>query len=283
MILIGALSVLLLALAVLALWRLGDQRADRAAMARLVALQPVAPPEFSPDMVADLPEPARRYFAFAIAPGTPLWTVAQIDMTGRFALGDKAEPNYIDMTAAQVLAAPQGFVWRMSGARGAMRVAGSDSGLWTRFWAMGVLPVARAGADDNLRRSAFGRMAAEAVFWTPAALLPGPDVTWQAVDAHTARVTLRRGDLEQAVDLTVDDDGRPQQVVFARWTNANPDRAWREQPFGGTLDGFRDFGGYRLPTHVEAGNQFGTDGYFPFFIAQVTDIRFPAPADMAGP
>jgi hypothetical protein len=34
-------------------------------------------------------------------------------------------------------------------------------------------------------------------------------------------------------------------------------------------------GGYRLPFRVEAGNMFGTADYFPFFLADVTEIRFP--------
>src|SRR6056297_3336784 len=38
---------------------------------------------------------------------------------------------------------------------------------------------------------------------------------------------------------------------------------------GGYLSAFRKFAGYRLPSHVEAGNHFGTDEYFPFFVADV--------------
>ena len=49
------------------------------------------------------------------------------------------------------------------------------------------------------------------------------------------------------------------------------------QPFGGYLSEFREFDGFTLPTHVEAGNMFETDAYFPFFIVDITDIRFPQP------
>jgi hypothetical protein len=272
------LVILVLVLAILAalwLWRQADHRADRAEWARLAALQPKNPAAFDPAMVAGLPEPVRRFFAFAIQPGTPLFTVAELDMTGRFSLGTKEAPNYLPMTARQILAAPEGFVWIMSGAKGFMRVSGSDTGTWTRFWLYGLGPVARAGATADHARSAFGRYVGEAVFWTPAALLPGPNVRWEAVDENTARVIVTRDGLEQPVELTVDAEGRPLRIVFPRWTNANPDKVFRLQPFGGTLSEFRDFGGYRLPTHVEAGNFFGTDDWFPFFIADITDIRFP--------
>ncbi len=231
-------------------------------------------------MVANLPDPARRYFSFTITPGTPLYAVAEIEMTGRFSLGTKESPNYMAMRAHQVLAAPEGFVWSMSARNGLMRISGSDAAAdgvsWTRFWLMGLVPVARISGTVDHRRSAFGRYVAEAVFWTPAALLPRPGVVWEDLDENTARVTVTHDGMQQSVDVTVDTDGRPVTVVFSRWSDANPEKTFKIQPFGGILSEFRDFDGFRLPTHVEAGNQFGTDAYFPFFIADVTEITFPS-------
>ncbi len=256
-------------------WRMLDHRADRTEIARLIDLQPSSPARFSADMVADLPEPAQRYFRFAIAEGTPLYTVARIEMGGQFSLGTKDAPNYMNMTATQVLAPPEGFVWKMSGGAGLMRMSGSDSGRWTRFWLAGLVSVARFGGDPDHTRSAYGRYVAEAMIWAPAALLPGPSVTWEPLDESAARVVIRHGDLEQAVDLTVDVEGRPVEIVFQRWSNANPEGVHRLQPFGAFLSDFRDVAGFRMPFHVEAGNLFGTDAYFPFFLADVTEISFP--------
>lgn len=261
----------------LLVWRQLDHRADRAEANRLLALQPADPALFSLDMVAELPEPAQRYFGFAIAEGTPLYTVARIAMQGRFSLGSKQAPNYLDMTATQVLAAPHGFVWSMAGGAGLGAVSGSDTGRWTRFWLAGLAPVARAGGNADHARSAFGRYVGEAAFWTPAAILPGPNVTWEGVGPDTARYTMTHRGLSQTVDVTVDATGRPVSVEFPRWTNANPEGIHRIQPFGGVLSDFREVEGFRVPFHVEAGNWFGTDAYFPFFIADLTDLRFPKP------
>jgi hypothetical protein len=273
----GIALVLLLGLPGLALLLALDRRADDAEWNRLAALQPAAPERFAPDMVADLPEPARRYFAYTILPGTPLLTVAEIEMTGRFSLGSKDAPAWQPMAARQILATPEGFVWSMR-TTGGMPLSGSDTGAWTRFRVFWLIPVARLGGDPDHTRSAFGRYVAEAVFWTPAALLPGPGVTWEPLDQTTARVIVRHGDLEQAVDVTVDAGGRPAKVSFLRWSNANPDKVHRLQPFGGVMSDFREVQGYRLPFRVEAGNMFGTDDYFPFFLADVTEIRFPGAA-----
>jgi hypothetical protein len=256
-------------------WRMLDHQADRAEMGRLIALQPSTPALFSSALVADLPEPAQRYFNFTISEGAPLYTVSQIEMTGQFSLGTQDTPNYMDMTATQILAPPEGFVWKMSGGAGLMRMSGSDTGGWTRFWFAGLAPVARFGGDPDHTRSAYGRFTAEAMIWAPAAILPSPSVEWQPLGEDTARVIIRRGDLEQAVDVTVDADGRPVEIVFQRWSNANPEGVHRLQPFGAIVSDFREVEGYRLPFRVEAGNMFGTDEYFPFFLADVTEISFP--------
>lgn len=272
--LVGLALVLGLTVVALAVIRVFDQRADRAEWNRLAALQPREPIRFEPAMVADLPEPARRYFMFAIAQGTPLWRVAEIDMTGQFSLGSKDNPAFQPMEARQILAVPDGFVWAMR-TRGGMPVSGSDSGSWTRFRVLGLIPVARLGGDPDHTRSAFGRYVGEATIWSPGALLPGPGISWEGVDDDTARVMVRHGDLIQSVDVTVDAAGRPGAVSFQRWSNANPDKVHRLQPFGATMSDFREVGGYRLPFRVEAGNMYGTEAYFPFFMANVSDIRFP--------
>lgn len=272
--LVGVLLALLLGLLALVLLVVLDRRADRAEWNRLASLQPPDPARFAPEMVADLPEPARRYFTYAITPGTPLLPVAEIDMTGQFSLGTKDDPRYQPMEARQILAAPEGFVWAMR-TLGGMPVSGSDSGYWTRFRILWLVPVARLGGNADHTRSAFGRCTGEAVIWSPAALLPGPGIAWQGVDENTARVSVCHGNLTQAIDVTVDAEGKPVVASFQRWSNANPAKVHRLQPFGAAMSDFREVGGYRLPHHVEAGNLFGTAEYFPFFLADATEIRFP--------
>ena len=267
------LAILVLLLGTLLILRLLDWHADHAEWKRLSSLQPANPVQYDSSMVADLPEPARRFFNFAIAPGTSLYTVAEIEMGGQFSLGTQEEPNYQNMRARQILAAPHGFVWCLN-LPGIISVSGSDSGRWTRFRILGLLPVARIGGDSDHTRSAYGRYAAEAVFWTPAALLPRAGVSWEEVDKHTARVTITHGNLSQAVDVTVNAEGQPVKVFFMRWSNANPEKSYRLQPFGGILSDFRIVQGFKLPFRIEAGNMFGTNEYFPFFKAEVKVIRF---------
>jgi len=188
---------------------------------------------FSPTMVENLPGPARRYFEYTMSPGTPLKRVSEIKMGGRLGLG----PN------------------------------------WSLFWLMHSIPLGRAGGlssrREDHRRAAFGRLVAEAVFWSPASLLPSETVSWEAIDTNAARATVRSGGLVQTVDIFLNKDGQPVRVIIPRWSDANPDNIYQLQPFGGYLSVFKEFEGYRLPTHVEGGNFIGTDRYFPFYIADV--------------
>jgi hypothetical protein len=208
-----------------------------------------------------------------------LRTVAEIEMSGELSMGTRYKPNDQPMRARQIIAAPDGFVWEATIGTGIARVQGTDAfgngTSWSRFRLCGLVPVARAGGGMDHRRSAFGRLIGEGLFWTPAAFLPSDTVTWQAVDDDTASVTVRTGDFEQTARLTVGEDGRPLRLVFSRWSNENPEKRYRLQPFGGELSEFETFNGFRLPTRVIGGNHFGTDLYHPFFKAKVTRMTFP--------
>ncbi|MBO6635743.1 MAG: hypothetical protein JJ937_14520 [Parvibaculum sp.] len=251
-------------------WRRADRHADEAAWRELAVTKPATVNRFDPAMIAGLPDAARRCLDFAIAPGTPLAPVVRLQMQGQLGLGDKTNPKYRSFQARQIIAFPHGFVWRLD----AGAIGGSDgllpTGSWTRFWLLGL--VVRVASDDHHRRSAFGRLVAEAAFWAPASLLPGPHVRWEEAGRDTARAVVTYNDLDQAVEIEVAPDGQPRSVMIQRWSSENADSTYRLQPFGGYLPEYRDFGGYRLPTRVEGGNHFGQDAYFPFFKAKITEV-----------
>jgi hypothetical protein len=122
-------------------------------------------------------------------------------------------------------------------------------------------------------------MVGEGLFWTPAAFLPAAEVgwdriEWRAVGDNSAAVTVEKDGLVQEARIDLAADGRPLRAVFPRWSNENPERIYRRQPFGGDLSEFRNFEGFRLPTMVTGGNHYGTPEYFPFFKARVENVTF---------
>lgn len=142
-------------------YRSAMSEADRAFASVARPVRPTTT-RFDPAMTAGLPEVARRYFAHAIAPGTPLSSVALLEMEGTFLLGDRDNYQTYAMKAREVLRAPAEFVWVPRLSSGLLTVSGSD-GLaagtaWTRFFAAGTVPVAAVETSPDMVRSAAFRL-----------------------------------------------------------------------------------------------------------------------------
>lgn len=247
------------------------------AWAAIAAAAPQSGETFDPAMVADLPEVAQRYFTHAIAPGTPLATTVELTMEGAFLLGDKDKAQHYEMRARQILAPPHAFVWLAEMSAGPLSISGSDGLLdgegWTRFWMFKTIPLVQGAGGPDLNRGAAARPALEAI-WAPASLLPQNGARWEQTGQDSARVTFGSGDAAIDMDLTLDPGGRPLSMSAMRWSNVNPDKTYRLQPFGGTLDAETTFAGFTIPSVVNVGNHFGTADYFPFFQATITGARY---------
>jgi hypothetical protein len=179
------IAAVVFVLAASMLWHAKDKADERMAWARFVELGRRETAFCDPALVADLPEPAQRYFNYAIRTGAALRRVAEIDMTGEPGLGTPQAPGYQPMQAFQILAPPYGLVWKLK----AGFLSGSDGALpeasWTRFWLFGVARVVCESGPDHLR-SAFGRVVAEAAVWAMASLLPGSVVHWESIADNSA-------------------------------------------------------------------------------------------------
>ena len=256
-------------------YRAGMREAQDA-WTRLESSAPAAGAAFDSGMVDGLPDVARRYFNHAIAPGTPLRPGVELEMEGTFLLGDKASHQRFAMSARQILIPANGFVWIPRLRRGPMVISGSDGlvggDAWTRFWMWGTIPVARSSPSPDLVRSAQFRSAAEAL-WAPASLLPQNGVRWQQVGPDRARATSERFEPAIAIEIEVAADGAVREVVGQRWSDANPEKRFRLQPFGGTVGSEASFGGYTIPVELDVGNHYGTADYLPFFQARITRAR----------
>lgn len=274
-----ALATLLIAAVVLGLWvHSRDQAQAGRVWAALEAAREADPPRFDPAMTAELPEVAQRYFARAIEPGTPLHRVVRLQMEGSFIMNGNPMP----MTARQILAPPaQGFVWQAEVGSGVMRFAGSDGywrdGVreesWTKFWLHGLIPLARIGGTDDHASAAATRVMLEAI-WAPASLLPQFGAQWVQTGPDSAEVRFTDVPGIEPMQITLDPDGNPIEVWALRWTDANPERVHRLQPFGGRMLEMARHQGFLVPSRVELGNMWGTPDYAPFFLATITSAEF---------
>jgi hypothetical protein len=239
----------------------------------------ISPPtqRFSQGMLEGQPEIARRYFAHAIADGTPLPSTVELEMRGTFLLGDKRKYQTYSMHARQILRPPYEFVWMPTLRSGLMSITGSDglvSGrAWTRLWLLKLIPVANVRTSPDMVRSAAFRAASEGL-WLPASLLPANDVRWVQTGPDTAQVTIGRTEPPITLQLSLARNGAVRSVVGQRWSNANPEKRFRLQPFGGTVADEITVGGFTIPAKLKVGNHYGTRDYLPFFQAEVITARY---------
>lgn len=233
---------------------------------------------YDPIMVAHLPAPVQRYFNFMIAPGARLKTINRIEMNGEFGLGDAVKHSYYPFTATQYNGAPNSFTWALKTYNTAMSMNGSDKvwegESWTKFWLLGVFPVARAGGTRDYLHSGVGRMVVEMAAWSPVSLLPQFGVAWEAINEDVIRAHVKAYGFSQSVDITIDQRGAPIEFVMPRWSNANPEQIFKLQSFGGIAHAYATIDGITIVSEVEAGNHFGTPDYFPFFKAKVIELEF---------
>lgn len=236
---------------------------------QLLAAATPEPAAFGPAVTAGLPEPARRWLAHAIPPGTPLWRTAELVMRGTIKLG-----GWRPFTARQVLAPPEGYIWAATARLMGLPVTGYDrlsSGSGQMRWRLlGVIPVLAADGPD-ITRSAAGRLAGEV------ALVPTTfqQARWEQADGDTVIASLRIGDDTETARLRIGTDGRLVEILVNRW--GNPDGApFRRHTFGVSVQAESAFGGITIPSRFRAGWWYGTGRQEEgeFFRAHITAAVF---------
>lgn len=229
---------------------------------------------FTEDMVASLPSPVQRYFLHAITPGTPLASAVTLEMSGSFRLGQ--DKPWVPMQAKQRISLLKGFVWQATVGRGLSQFVGADYYIKgtgrMRFSLWGLVPLVNAHTHD-IARSSIGRLAGEFV-WLPSALLPQQGVIWQAIDERTVQASFVIDDEPVTLRLIVDADGKVLQLSLPRWGDATEDGSWSYIPFGVEFQAEQQFGGFTIPSQMNAGWWFGTERYLEFFRATIAKAEF---------
>ncbi|MBE9045960.1 hypothetical protein IQ255_16375 [Pleurocapsales cyanobacterium LEGE 10410] len=229
---------------------------------------------FTKDMVADLDEPVQRYFLHAIAPGTPLAAYVELEMSG--GIRQKPDADWLPMQASQIVSESGGFVWQANVGKSLMQFSGADYYAQNhgrvKFSLWDLIPLVDAQSKD-IDRSSIGRLCVEYV-WLPSALLPHNGVAWQAIDQNKIQANFKIDNEPITLNLTIDRDGRLLNLSLPRWADATEDKTWQYIPFGGEIQAEQTFGGYTIPSKMDAGYWFGTDEYWAFFESTIERAKF---------
>lgn len=212
---------------------------------------------FDPELLTDLPDPARRYLECAIAPSTPLASAVRLWMHGDIKLGKKWHP----FKGEEVICWNRGMIWRATTWMNGLPILGADrivDGVGMMQWKiLGLLPVMQASGED-LTRSGVGRVQAELI-WLPSVLC-NPDISWTELNASQVQANFTALGEPAKLTLTVNNQGMLGQVKLDRWGNPEGE-AFRSVDFGGMVEEIGTFDGYTIPTRLRVGWYFGSDRF----------------------
>jgi hypothetical protein len=74
--------------------------------------------------------------------------------------------------------------------------------------------------------------------------------------------------------LVTDTDGKPLKLSLLRWGDKAEDGSWHYIPLGVEFQAEQKFGGFTIPSQMNAGWWFGTERYLEFFRATIAKAEF---------
>lgn len=224
------------------------------------------------EMLQDLPEPVQRYMDFSGVVGKPWIETVLLNQSGRFRR--RQDQPWMPVTAEQLFTInPPGFIWKarfklaglpLMSARdsyqdGHGHMYGKIGGLFTLFNAHG------SEIDQGTLLRYLGEMV-----WFPTAFL-GENITWQAVDDHSAQVTLCDGDQTVSACMSFDTAGRP--VNFNALRYGDFEGGYSLQSWSVPMTLFEERGGLNIPVRgMVTWNLLSGD--LPYYEWNISEVEY---------
>lgn len=224
--------------------------------------------------LAGLPDPVRRYLAFAFRGPVPAHGVVRLSAEGAFRR--PLTEGFAPTTAEQVIAVGTPALMFSATTPMAPGVwaraydAYAEGGMEMKAKVLSALTVVDERGSPDLDRASLRRWLLEAPLY-PQALLPGGPVTWEAIDDTTARAVARAHGVEASMVAHFAEDGRLLRMV----AEADGDLA---TPYHGSgehvvRDDYRAVGNQMIPMRFTI-SRMGGGEVLPFWDGRVTAIAF---------
>ena len=223
-----------------------------------------------------LPASVQRYFRKVLKDGQPIITAVSLEQMGTFNMSETAQA-WKPFTANQrVITQRPGFDWDariqvlpfVAAHIHDAYIAGHGT---LRGAILGLIPVVNMPDSPQLQQGEFMRYFMEAL-WYPTALLPSQGVRWEAVDAQSARATLKDGEISLTLNFQFQADGLIESARAqsrGRLVNGIPGA----MPWHGRFWNYAIRDGMWIP--LEADVAWVTpEGMKPYYRGKVTTISF---------
>ncbi|HNY49195.1 MAG TPA: hypothetical protein PLV50_06015 [Smithella sp.] len=189
-------------------WKSGTRELrDRLEAARL----PIEPKFFHKVELNGVPAPVQRYFRAVLKDGQPIVAAVTVEHTGTFNM-DEAADQWKPFTSTQrVITRRPGFDWdgrvaMMPGLPVRVHDAYIAGEGILHAAVLGLVSMVNLRGTGEVAQGELMRFFAEAA-WYPTALLPSQGVLWDVVDDHSARATIKDGDLTLTLLFRFNKDG----------------------------------------------------------------------------
>ena len=238
--------------------------------------RPSHPPLVTEEMLAGLPEPARRYLRYAGVVGRPLVDTVRVRQVCRMRPGP-GRMTFPLVADQWYTVEPPGFVWDATvPVAGIPVVRGRDGYLEGRGLMtirLGSLIPFVDAAGPEMDQASLLRHLSE-MPWFPSAFLR-ERVTWEAIDDSTVRVSIADGNLRATGTLEIDAEGR--LVAFRSERYAMVGKGFELRPWTAPTYAYGELEGLRLPVKGAAVWTLpdGTD--LPYIELELTELEYDPP------
>ncbi|MEZ5662729.1 MAG: DUF6544 family protein [Burkholderiaceae bacterium] len=236
--------------------------------------QSQAAPGWDPTQLGALPEPVQRYFRFTFPEGAPTYSAVHLSASGQFRRPQTEGFN--PTTAHQVIAA---------GVPALMFSATTPvlPGIWARaydFYADGqmemkakilsTLTVVDEKETPALNQISLRRWLLESALY-PAALLPGGPVSWEPIDAQSARAVVSWGGMSASLVAHFASDGHMTHMQAE--SDGDLDTPYHGSGEHVSRSDYQQVNGQMIPMAFTISRMAGGQLY-PFWRGRVDSIRF---------
>lgn len=200
-------------------WRF-QRRVDGETRALLAGARVSEPRVVTARDVEHLPPPVRRWLEVSGAVGRPMAATVRLTQRGEMRAG--ADKAWMPVSAEQTFTVdPPGFVWRVRAKMKGLPITGRDRFADGRGHMLikvaSLVPVADATGPE-VDQGTLLRFLGE-IIWFPSAAL-SPAITWQAIDATSARATMAFAGVTASAVFGFDDRGRFNRLTADRYMSA---------------------------------------------------------------
>jgi hypothetical protein len=227
--------------------------------------------------LASLPEPVQRWLRYSGVVGKVIPTAIRLKQEGELRLGEK---GWLPFTAVEYYTTdPPGFVWSTQIQMSPLvPVVGRDAYFDGRgsmdMRLLGLITVAKDSGPDMDQGDLLRYL--NEIMWFPAGAI-SPHITWEGIDASSARATMSYGGVSAPATFFFDADGRLTTMVAERFDRDDG----KVNRWSTPVTAYGEFFGIRIPVAGEA-LYVRASGDYPYIRARITAVEYDRPERYLG-